>query len=154
MSRRSPLALLSLALLLAQGCGARDGGAGPLASASADAPPTASATAVASIPTAPDPAPGPSGNAANTATPAPGPAADAPPGMVRIPEGIFLMGSPIGGSFEERPMHEVVLGAFWLDRTEVTMNAYAACVMPARAPRPRRTTRSATRISPIAASTP
>jgi hypothetical protein len=48
--------------------------------------------------------------------------------MVRIPEGTFLMGSPLGASAEERPMHEVAIAAFFFDRTEVTMNAYAACV--------------------------
>ena len=62
-------------------------------------------------------------------TEAAGPAAIvAPEGMVRIPEGVFLMGSPTGGNHEERPMHEVAIAAFWLDRSEVTMRAYATCV--------------------------
>lgn len=48
--------------------------------------------------------------------------------MVRIPEGTYLMGSPVGSSEEERPMHEVVVAAFFYDAKEVTMKAYAACV--------------------------
>jgi hypothetical protein len=48
--------------------------------------------------------------------------------MVRVPAGIYLMGLRFGSSFEERPMHEVVVASFDLDETEVTMNAYAACV--------------------------
>ncbi len=58
-----------------------------------------------------------------------GDAGAAPPGMVTIPAGIFLMGSPAErGIPEERPMHEVVVAAFDLDRTEVTASAYLACV--------------------------
>ncbi len=49
--------------------------------------------------------------------------------MVAIPPGFYLMGSRTGeGLPEERPMHEVVLAGFFLDRTEVTVRAYAACV--------------------------
>ena len=57
------------------------------------------------------------------------PAQAAPPGMVAIPPGLFLMGSKQGeGGPEEHPMHEVILAGFYLDATEVTMDAYAACV--------------------------
>lgn len=56
------------------------------------------------------------------------PAIEAPEDMIRIPEGLFLMGSPsLSGDPEERPMHEVAVAAFFLDRTEVTAGAYAAC---------------------------
>ncbi|WP_218920107.1 SUMF1/EgtB/PvdO family nonheme iron enzyme [Chondromyces crocatus] len=49
--------------------------------------------------------------------------------MVEVKEGMFLMGSRISeGCPEERPMHEVGVGAFFLDRTEVTASAYDACV--------------------------
>jgi formylglycine-generating enzyme required for sulfatase activity len=38
------------------------------------------------------------------------------------------MGSDRGGQEDERPAHRVSLGAFWLDRTEVTNSAWAECV--------------------------
>lgn len=42
---------------------------------------------------------------------------------------MFLMGSPREvGNPEEHPMHERVLETFYLDRTEVTVAAYRACV--------------------------
>lgn len=62
--------------------------------------------------------------------------------MLEIPSGIFLMGSAFAeGSPEERPMHEVAVAAFLLDRTEVTVAAYAACeaagaCAPQRGPHP------------------
>lgn len=60
------------------------------------------------------------------------PAAKAPDwilgGMVNIPEGTFAMGSDSpDGSDNERPVHSVTVKAFQLDRTEVTVAAYAAC---------------------------
>jgi len=56
------------------------------------------------------------------------PPESAPPGMTLVPAGIYLMGSPEGGSFEERPMHEVIMPATYFDRTEVTVAAYRKCV--------------------------
>jgi formylglycine-generating enzyme required for sulfatase activity len=56
------------------------------------------------------------------------PAGATPEGMVLVPPGIYLMGSPEGGSFEERPMHEVVMPATYVDITEVTVAEYARCV--------------------------
>lgn len=47
--------------------------------------------------------------------------------QVFVPAGSFIMGSEDGGE-AERPVHEVTLDAFWLDRTEVTNVQYAACV--------------------------
>ena len=42
-------------------------------------------------------------------------------GMVLIPAGEFLMGSPEGtGRKDEYPQHKVTLDAFWIDRYEVT----------------------------------
>ncbi|HVK68095.1 MAG TPA: SUMF1/EgtB/PvdO family nonheme iron enzyme [Polyangium sp.] len=49
--------------------------------------------------------------------------------MIALPPAVYLMGSrATEGLPEERPMHEVVLAGFYLDRTEVTVAAYRACV--------------------------
>jgi hypothetical protein len=49
--------------------------------------------------------------------------------MLEIPAGVFLMGSRMSvGSPEEHPMHEVIVASFYLDRTEVTTEAYLACM--------------------------
>ncbi|HSH93408.1 MAG TPA: formylglycine-generating enzyme family protein, partial [Roseimicrobium sp.] len=40
-------------------------------------------------------------------------------GMVWIPGGVFLMGSEKGQA-DEKPVHEVEVDGFWIDRTEVT----------------------------------
>src|SRR5829696_6532867 len=47
----------------------------------------------------------------------------APAGMVRIPAGRFRMGS---GDFypEERPVHEVKVAGFWMDRAPVTVREF------------------------------
>lgn len=47
--------------------------------------------------------------------------------QVYVPAGSFLMGSEEGAD-DERPVHEVMLDAFWIDRTEVTNAQYQACV--------------------------
>lgn len=49
--------------------------------------------------------------------------------MVAIPAGSFAMGSdsPEAGD-NEKPIHDVTVAPFLLDRTEVTVAAYAACV--------------------------
>ena len=52
----------------------------------------------------------------------------APDGMLFVPGGTFTMGSDKGGELDERPAHDVTLAGFWLDATEVTNDAYAACV--------------------------
>jgi formylglycine-generating enzyme required for sulfatase activity/predicted Ser/Thr protein kinase len=51
----------------------------------------------------------------------------APPGMVYVPAGEFIMGSDEGDS-DEQPVHTVYLDAFYIDRTEVTNAQYRACV--------------------------
>src|SRR5262245_36513512 len=52
-----------------------------------------------------------------------------PPGMVWIPGGDFTMGSDAGSAWpEERPAHRVRVGAFWLDRAEVTNAQFRAFV--------------------------
>jgi serine/threonine-protein kinase len=47
--------------------------------------------------------------------------------MVYVPEGSFLMGSGEGDD-DEKPVREVGLDAFWIDRTEVTNEQYTLCV--------------------------
>jgi formylglycine-generating enzyme required for sulfatase activity len=64
------------------------------------------------------------------AAPSAGPAASGhcPDDMVAIPAGRLEMGSPDGtGDADEHPQHAVTLSAFCIDRTEVTVAAYAAC---------------------------
>lgn len=52
-----------------------------------------------------------------------------PAGMVPIPGGEFWMGSADGvGLDDERPRHRVQLSPYCIDRTEVTVAAYRACV--------------------------
>jgi sulfatase modifying factor 1 len=52
-----------------------------------------------------------------------------PEGMVRVPAGTFRMGSPDSeGDADEHPQHEVTLSGYCIDRTEVTVAAYGACV--------------------------
>src|SRR6266498_2230557 len=45
--------------------------------------------------------------------------------LVYVPAGEFTMGSDIGD--DEKPVHTVNLGAFWIDQTEVTNKMYALC---------------------------
>ncbi len=52
-----------------------------------------------------------------------------PEDMVLIPAGRFWMGTEgDGGNADERPRHEVRLEAFCIDRMEVTVARYRACV--------------------------
>lgn len=53
-------------------------------------------------------------------------AADGMP-MLYVPAGTFKMGSDTGEDIE-KPVHDVTLDAFWIDRTEVTNAQYARCV--------------------------
>jgi formylglycine-generating enzyme required for sulfatase activity len=68
-----------------------------------------------------------------SANPAPSvpvsPSGPAPEGMVFIPGGEFAMGSDesIMGA-DAKPVHRVVVGAFWMDETEVTNEQFAAFV--------------------------
>jgi formylglycine-generating enzyme required for sulfatase activity len=49
--------------------------------------------------------------------------------MVRIPGGELSMGSDgADANRDEKPVHQVRVADFWLDKTEVTVRAYAACV--------------------------
>lgn len=58
--------------------------------------------------------------------PRPPPTRNCAPDMVEIPAGTFAMGSTV--AVDEGPIHDVTVAAFCLDRTEVTVAAYAACV--------------------------
>jgi formylglycine-generating enzyme required for sulfatase activity len=52
-------------------------------------------------------------------------------GMVQvfIPEGIFYMGGvDARASGDEKPVHQVTMNAFWIDKVEVTNGMYALCV--------------------------
>jgi formylglycine-generating enzyme required for sulfatase activity len=52
-----------------------------------------------------------------------------PQGTLLVPGGAFHMGSPDGdGAPDEHPRHAVTLSPYCIDRTEVTVAAYAACV--------------------------
>ena len=47
-------------------------------------------------------------------------------GMVEVPAGNFIRGSDV--SSNEQPVSTVYLDGYWIDETEVTVDAYAACV--------------------------
>ena len=52
--------------------------------------------------------------------------AETVPGMVRVPGGSFMMGSPEGvGEGDEHPQHTVTVNGFYMDKTEVTQAEYA-----------------------------
>jgi len=55
-------------------------------------------------------------------------------GMLLVAGGTFTMGSETGGEGDERPAHPVTLAPFWLDRTEVTQEAWDACVVAKACP--------------------
>ena len=58
-------------------------------------------------------------------------------GMLRLPGGHFVMGSSNSRApANERPARATSVAAFWLDRTEVTVGAYRACVDAGACPRP------------------
>lgn len=52
----------------------------------------------------------------------------APEGMVWIPAGQFWMGSEDAAFMDARPVHQVTLDGFWMDRTEVTNAQFAKFV--------------------------
>ena len=62
--------------------------------------------------------------------------AEAPADMLPVPGGTFVMGSDDEGEQDERPAHEVSVRSFWLDKTEVTQQAYAECVSAGRCAAP------------------
>jgi formylglycine-generating enzyme required for sulfatase activity len=75
-------------------------------------------------PAPPDHAPAPTDG-----TQATSPSGGCPLGMVPIPSGTFQMGSPDGeGEDSEHPQHAVTLDGYCIDKTEVTVREYEACV--------------------------
>ena len=72
------------------------------------------------------------------AKPEPGP--EVPAGMVKVPAGPFFMGCNEKVDSEcfsdEKPGRTVNLPTFFIDQTEVTVNAYAACVRARRCSEP------------------
>jgi serine/threonine-protein kinase len=66
-------------------------------------------------------------------------------GMLRLPGGRFVMGSANPRApVNERPARPVTVAPFWIDRTEVTVAAYAACVETGACVRPARASASCT----------
>src|SRR5689334_17527361 len=104
-------------------CSAREGAREIPATSSTAAPPSASAA-----PAVTAAAPTPSGSA--------GPPAAAPEGMAVVPAGPFTMGADQGGEEDEHPAHTVTIGAFYLDLTEVTNEAWDRCVAAQACPPP------------------
>jgi len=70
----------------------------------------------------------PAGKGVRAAPPAKRPSC--PAGMALIPAGMFGMGNAKNAAYmpDELPRHEVTLPGFCIDKTEVTVKAYAACV--------------------------
>ena len=66
-------------------------------------------------------------------------------GMLRIPGGTFMMGSSSSKApANEHPQQLVTVGPYWIDRTEVTVGAYSACVSAGACRRPTRTSSACT----------
>lgn len=92
--------------------------------------------------------PAPSASPSEVPTPVPsalGSAGALVDGMIRIPGASFTMGSSDPKSpANERPRHLEVVASFWLDRTEVTVEAYRACVESHGCARPLKSSASCT----------
>ena len=66
-------------------------------------------------------------------------------GMIRVPSGRFKMGSSNSHApANERPAHMLSMPAYWIDRTEVTVGAYRACVEKGACSRPARASATCT----------
>jgi len=66
-------------------------------------------------------------------------------GMLRLPGGRFVMGSASGWApVNERPARPTTVPPFWIDRTEVTVGAYRACVDAGACARPERSSATCT----------
>lgn len=89
---------------------------------STPAEPAAPSSAVATASATPAPPSASSSSAAPVAS------AAAPPGMVLVPAGTFTMGKDTEGK-GDRPAHRVkITHAYYIDRLEVSVEAYAACI--------------------------
>jgi formylglycine-generating enzyme required for sulfatase activity len=136
-------AFLSVALLAPTVAGAEDGGAERVSAPVSSASTTAAAPHIE----------GDGEETEHPVTPAPPPvkvpskpsATIVKDGMIRVPGGRFTMGSDDKKSPpNERPSHVVLVPAFWMDRTEVTVGAYRACVERGACARPARVSASCT----------
>ncbi len=97
--------------------------------ASEASPETAAATAVATATTSTAPTRATGTASASTKAPEPPKPVAPPEGMVKIPAGVFLMGANAAlGNPEERPAHEGIVPAFFMDTHEVTVDAFKKCV--------------------------
>jgi formylglycine-generating enzyme required for sulfatase activity len=66
-------------------------------------------------------------------------------GMLRLPGGRFTMGSTnLRAPANERPAHALTISPFWIDRTEVPVSAYRACVDAGACAKPARTSSTCT----------
>jgi len=66
-------------------------------------------------------------------------------GMLRLPGGRFTMGSTnLRAPANERPAHALTIAPFWIDRTEVAVAAYRACVDAGACPKPSRASATCT----------
>jgi eukaryotic-like serine/threonine-protein kinase len=66
-------------------------------------------------------------------------------GMLKLPGGRFVMGSASAWApVNERPAHPTNVPPFWIDRTEVTVGAYRACVDAGACARPERASATCT----------
>jgi formylglycine-generating enzyme required for sulfatase activity len=66
-------------------------------------------------------------------------------GMLRLPGGRFTMGSSNQRApANERPTRAATVATFWIDRTEVTVGAYRACVTAGSCGRPERASAACT----------
>lgn len=66
-------------------------------------------------------------------------------GMLRLTGGRFVAGSSnLHAPSNERPARPVTVSPFWIDRTEVTVAAYAACVEAGACAKPMRTSATCT----------
>jgi formylglycine-generating enzyme required for sulfatase activity len=122
--------------------------------------------AIANAPSPPAAIPAPAPTAAEATTETPeleedGSEADAPPpspippppmnqrkalfenDMFYLPGGPFTEGSKVGAP-NERPPHVVTVKPFWIDRTEVTVAAYRACVDKGTCVQPAKSSQSCT----------
>jgi formylglycine-generating enzyme required for sulfatase activity len=125
--------------------------------ASTEPPPPAAPAPVASpAPPAGAPAEGEGNEGEHPSSPAPAPTTGKPQaatrqpavlvdGMLRVPGGRFTMGtSDKRAPANERPARSVAVSPFWIDRTEVTVGAYRACVERGACARPPRTSPTCT----------
>jgi formylglycine-generating enzyme required for sulfatase activity len=66
-------------------------------------------------------------------------------GMLRLPGGRFTMGSTnLRAPANERPAHALTIAPFWIDRTEVNVAAYRACVDAGACAKPSRASATCT----------